>query len=52
MWIILALVAGLVVGVGEKDEIGKVFESGAKTVKETTSTVIEKTKEYGDKITK
>jgi hypothetical protein len=52
MWIVLALVAGFVVGVVEKDEIGKVFDTSAKTAKEITSTVIEKTKEYGDKITK
>jgi len=52
MWIVLALVAGLVIGVVEKDEISKVFDSSAKTVKETTSTVIEKTKEYKAKITK
>jgi len=52
MWIVLALVAGLTVGVVEKDNIGKIFDSGAKVVKETSSTVIEKTKEYSDKVTK
>ncbi len=52
MWIILALIAGIAVGSVEKENIGKALDSGAKTVKETTNTVIDKTIEFKDKITK
>jgi hypothetical protein len=52
MWLILALVAGLTVGIVEKDNIGKAFDSGIKAAKETSNTVIEKTKEYTDKVIK
>ena len=52
MWIILALIAGIAVGSVEKENIGKALDSGAKTVKETTNTVIDKTKEFKDTITK
>jgi hypothetical protein len=45
MWIVLALVAGLTVGVVEKDNIGKFFDSGIKAVKETTETAIQKAKD-------
>jgi len=52
MWIILALIAGIAVGSIEKENIGKVLDSSAKTVKETTNTLIDKTKEFKDTITK
>jgi hypothetical protein len=52
MWIILALIAGIAVGSIEKENIGKALDSGAKTVKETANTVIDKTKEFKDTITK
>jgi hypothetical protein len=52
MWIIIALIAGIAVGGIEKENIGKALDSGAKTVKETTNSVIDKTKEFRDTITK
>jgi|UPI0003623872 hypothetical protein len=45
MWLVLALIAGVTVGVVEKDSIGKAFDFSVKTVKETTETVIQKTKD-------
>ena len=52
MWVIIALITGIVVGSIEKENIGKALDSSAKTVKETTNTVIDKTIEFKDKITK
>ena len=46
------VIAGIAVGSVEKENIGKALDSGAKTVKETTNTVIDKTIEFKDKITK
>jgi hypothetical protein len=45
MWIVLAVVVGLAVGVVEKDNIGKFFDSGIKTIKETSETAIQKAKD-------
>jgi len=46
------LTPGIAVGSIEKENIGKALDSVAKTVKETTNTVIDKTKEFKDTITK
>jgi len=45
MWLILALVAGITVGVVQKDNIGKAFDSSIKAVKESSETVIQKAKD-------
>jgi len=45
MWLALALIAGIAVGVVEKDNIGKAFDSSIKAVKESSESVIQKAKD-------
>ena len=52
LFLLSTLTPGIAVGSIEKENIGKALDSGAKTVKETTNTVIDKTKEFKDTITK